>query len=108
MLRILSKTAIRSAKFTPQNAFTPLASRSFFWKNDNDLDIKDKIPADKEFQTGRRKIELDAAEKGYEAFANSSIVPPADAGSWEKPILVSDNKLFFVWYISIINYLSQV
>lgn len=90
MLRILSRTAIRSAKFAPQKAVAPLAARSFFWdtKKDDDIEIKSKIRTDKEQQTGRRKEEMDAAEEGYDKFNNSSIVPPSDAGSWENPIEV--------------------
>ena len=91
MLTLLSRTAIRSAKFAPQKAVAPLAVRSFFWdtKKDDDIEIKSKIRTDKEQQTGRRKEEMDAAEEGYDKFNNSSIVPPSDAGSWENPIEVN-------------------
>ncbi len=48
------------------------------------------IPTDKEQQWGRRKEELDAQASGEIAFDHEqSIVPPADAGTKENPILVS-------------------
>jgi hypothetical protein len=48
------------------------------------------IPTDKEQQWGRRKEELDAEAKGEIGFDHlASIVPAADAGTKENPILVS-------------------
>ena len=47
------------------------------------------IPTDKEQQGGRRKEELDAAERGEIGFDHrSSLVPPDDAGTKENPIMV--------------------
>ena len=47
------------------------------------------IPTDKEQQWGRRKTEIDEAEKGISAFDHEhSLVPPADQGTKENPILV--------------------
>lgn len=92
MMRIVAARAIRSSMRMPQSAFAPVVARNFFWgSKDDDKDvpeIKVKIKTDREHQFGRRKEELDAAERGEEAFDNSSIVPPSDAGSWEKPIEV--------------------
>jgi len=48
------------------------------------------IPTDKEQQWGRRKEELEAAAAGEIAFDHeASIVPPADCGTKENPIMVS-------------------
>jgi hypothetical protein len=48
------------------------------------------IPTDKEQQWGRRKEELEAEARGEIGFDHlASIVPPADAGTKENPILVS-------------------
>ena len=47
------------------------------------------IPTDKEQQWGRRKEELDAAAAGEIAFDHeASIVPAADRGTKENPIMV--------------------
>ncbi len=47
------------------------------------------IPTDEEQQFGRRKEELDAAKEGIEGFDHtSSIIPEANAGTKENPILV--------------------
>ena len=46
------------------------------------------IPTDKEQQGGRRKEELDAQAAGDIGFNEDPIVPTADAGTKEKPILV--------------------
>lgn len=47
------------------------------------------IPVDKEQQTGRRKEELDAEAAGHVGFNKDPIIPAADAGTRENPILVS-------------------
>ena len=48
------------------------------------------IPTDAEQQAGRRKEELDAEASGSIGFDHeNSIVPPADQGTKENPILVS-------------------
>jgi hypothetical protein len=102
MLRILSSNAVRSVKNAPLKVIAPVATRNFFWgKKDEAADdavpeIKVRIKTDKEHQFGRRKEELDAAEEGIEAFENSSLVPPSDAGSWENPIMVRTNVYFII------------
>lgn len=94
MLRIISSTAFRSARNAPSKVIAPVATRNFFWGKKDDAandavpEIKVRIKTDKEHQFGRRKEELDAAEDGIEAFENTSLVPPSDAGSWENPIMV--------------------
>eukprot|EP01038_Epipyxis_sp_PR26KG_P005807 gene5807-8013_t len=45
------------------------------------------IPTDKEQQWGRRKEEMDAEAAGT-GFNRDPIIPPADAGTKENPILV--------------------
>ena len=46
------------------------------------------IPTDKEQQWGRRKEEIDAEEAGDVGFNNEPIIPAADAGTKENPIVV--------------------
>lgn len=96
MMRIVAARAIRSSTQMTQKAFAPAVARNFFWGSKDDKEevpeIKIRIKTDREQQAGRRKEELDAAERGEEAFDNSSIVPPSDAGSWEKPIEVRTSE----------------
>jgi hypothetical protein len=102
MLRIISSNAVRSAKNAPLKVIAPVATRNFFWgKKDEAADdaapeVKVRIRTDKEHQFGRRKEELEAAEEGIEAFENSSLVPPSDAGSWENPIMVRMHVSFII------------
>ena len=51
--------------------------------------VKLDIPTDKEQQAVRRKEEIDAAAVGEVAFNRDPIIPAADAGTKENPILVS-------------------
>lgn len=46
------------------------------------------IPSDRDHQTGRRKEEMDAEEAGGVGFNREPIIPSADAGTKENPILV--------------------
>lgn len=101
MLRIISSNATRVAKIAPSKVIAPVVTRNFFWgkkdeKDDAVPEIKVRIKTDREHQFGRRKEELDAAEEGIEAFQNSSLVPPSDAGSWEKPIMVRTHFPFII------------
>jgi hypothetical protein len=47
------------------------------------------IPTDAEQQGGRRKIEVDAEAVGEVGFNRDPIIPHADAGTKENPILVN-------------------
>jgi hypothetical protein len=47
------------------------------------------IPSDKEQQTGRRKMEIDAEEQGLPGFNRDPIIPSDDMGTKENPILVN-------------------
>lgn len=47
-----------------------------------------EIPTDKDQQAGRRREEIDAEAVGQVGFNRDPIVPPADAGTRENPILV--------------------
>ncbi len=78
MLRIASSCRI-TASAAKRWAAAPL--RNFSEKLD--------IPTDLEQQGGRRREELDAELKGEVGFNRDPIVPPADAGTKENPILVS-------------------
>lgn len=79
MLRIASRT-FAAAKPTPA---VRVAARNFSEKL--------TIPTDREQQGGRRKEEIDAEEKGEVGFNRDPIVPSADAGTKENPILVRIN-----------------
>lgn len=46
------------------------------------------IPTDAEQQAGRRKEELDAEARGEVGFNKDPIIPAANAGTKENPILV--------------------
>jgi hypothetical protein len=46
------------------------------------------IPSDREQQGGRRREEIDAEDKGEVGFNRDPIIPSADAGTKENPILV--------------------
>ena len=53
------------------------------------------IPTDRDQQGGRRKEELEAYERGEEAFDHRrSLVPPDDAGTKENPIMVGLTKRY--------------
>lgn len=47
------------------------------------------IPTDGEQQWGRRRIEYELSLEGKDAFSSKPIIPAADAGTKENPILVS-------------------
>jgi hypothetical protein len=90
MLRKFALTATRSVAPSFQKVASPLMTRDFFWdsKKDESTEIEVKIPTEKEKEFGRRGEEIEAAEEGINAFDNSSIVPPSDAGTLENPIIV--------------------
>jgi hypothetical protein len=90
MLRKFALTATRSVAPSFQKVASPLITRDFFWnsKKDESTEIEVRIPTEKEKEFGRRGEEIDAAEEGINAFDNSSIVPPSDAGTLENPIIV--------------------
>ena len=71
---LLKSTRVQSSLKTPS-----YNSARFF---------SDKLPNDSEFQTGRRKEEIDAEAVGEIAFNEDPIIPSDDAGTMEKPILV--------------------
>lgn len=50
------------------------------------------IPKDMEQQAGRRKEELEYEAMGLKRFRNTPIVPTADAGTKENPILVPSGR----------------
>lgn len=54
----------------------------------NFSDETSTIPSDREQQGGRRKEELEAEDVGQVGFNRDPIVPSADAGTKENPILV--------------------
>ena len=81
--------ASRSIVATTSNSFVKRATmqkRSFFglFANKND-----EIVGDAEQQSGRRKEEIDLAAQGISAFNREPIIPQADVGTKENPILVS-------------------
>jgi len=49
------------------------------------------IPTDSQ-QSGRRRLEIDAAAAGVVAFNRDPIIPPQDAGTKENPILVPSGE----------------
>ncbi len=51
------------------------------------------IPTDAEQQGGRRKIEIEFEAKGEAAYSNEPIIPDANQGTFENPILVS--RIFY-------------
>lgn len=85
MLRIVSKSFAAVKPAAPAVRF---AARNFSEKLD--------IPVDREQQGGRRKEEIDAEDKGEVGFNRDPLVPSADAGTKENPIVVRDffNYLF--------------
>lgn len=54
----------------------------------DDVEKYGYIPKDMEFQVGRRRTELENDLKGEVTFNRDPIVPPADQGTKENPILV--------------------
>lgn len=77
MLRIASRSF---AAVKPAAPAVRVAARNF--------SLKLNIPVDREQQGGRRKEELDAEDKGEVGFNRDPIIPSADAGTKENPILV--------------------
>ena len=78
--RVLNIASLRKVAST--NVKFGLGARAF---SDEPL----TIPTDKDQQGGRRREELDAAEKGEIAFDHrKSLVPPNDQGTKENPIMV--------------------
>jgi hypothetical protein len=75
----VARIAVRTQKSVPV--------RTFFGKNIFE-NFKRTIPTDEEQQAGRRKEELDANARGEEAFSLEPVIPPANAGTKENPILV--------------------
>jgi hypothetical protein len=53
-----------------------------------------EVKGDADQQGGRRKLEMDMAAQGISAFNRDPIVPDHDAGTKEKPIVVSAALLF--------------
>lgn len=85
MLRIASRSF---AAVKPAAPAVRVAARNF--------SLKLNIPVDREQQGGRRKEELDAEDKGEVGFNRDPIVPSADAGTKENPILVSCGVFLFL------------
>lgn len=79
MLRIVAKQVCRSRQImsTTKPTFRQFSGEKF------------TIPSDKELQTGRRKDELDAEERGEVGFNLHPIVPPNNAGTKANPIRVN-------------------
>jgi hypothetical protein len=81
--RIVS-TSVRRGIAIGSSSSKTVALRGFSEKLD--------IPTDAEQQHGRRKEELDAEAVGDVGFYNTSLVPHADAGTKENPIMVINKK----------------
>ena len=94
---MLARVAVRSISRVGVSS-TKLSARQFgFWTTASEKDDAMSIPTDKQQQFGRRKIEIDMAEKGEQAFADTGLVPTQGAGTKESPIMVND--LFFIFHI---------
>lgn len=93
MLRIASRTV---AAVKPAAPAVRVAARNF--------SLKLNIPVDREQQGGRRKEEIDAEDKGEVGFNRDPIVPSADAGTKENPILVSRSVCLLVSGLRLIRF----
>ena len=97
---MLARRVLSVATKRPMRFATPVSMRSF---SDEQL----TIPTDKEQQGGRRKEELDAAERGEIGFDHrSSLVPPDDAGTKENPIMVCADNSFIAILPDLVRILS--
>lgn len=96
MLRIVSKNFLRTVKIistTPKSfvgvkAFTT-AKGPRQAADKEEVKEEDTIPADKDFQVGRRRDEMDAAAEGIDLYNSEPIIPDGKAGTRENPIMVS-------------------